>query len=77
VGAVKWEVAAVAAYMTVSQIIVTKETRSFHFPGRGMVREVDANLGIDKLTHAFNGYLIAEGCRRASSARPASTAAAR
>ena len=60
VGAVKWEVAAIAAYMTASQIIVTKGTRSFHFQDEGWFGKSTANLGVDKLTHAFNAYLLTE-----------------
>lgn len=59
-GAVKWEVAAIAAYMTVTQIIVTKETESFHFQDEGWFGKNTKNLGVDKLTHAFNTYLITE-----------------
>lgn len=59
-GAAKWEAGAIFAYMTVSQIAVTKETRSFHFQDEGWFGKNTANLGVDKLTHAFNSYLLAE-----------------
>ncbi|WP_336958803.1 DUF2279 domain-containing protein [Sphingobium aquiterrae] len=58
--AVKWEVGGVFAYMTVSQLIVTKETTSFHFQDEGWFGRNTTNLGVDKLTHAFNAYVITE-----------------
>lgn len=60
IGAVKWEVGAIFAYITVSQIIVTKEVESFHFQDEGWFGKSTENLGVDKLTHAFNSYVIAE-----------------
>jgi len=58
--AVKWEVGGILAYMTVTQIAVTKDTESFHFQNEGWFGKDTTNLGIDKLTHAFNSYLLAE-----------------
>ena len=80
-GAVKWEVAGVAAYMTITQAIVTKETRSFHFQDEGWFGRNTANLGIDKLTHAFNAYLLTEALtarieRKSGPARGAALTAA-
>lgn len=60
VGAVKWEVAGIAAYMTITQIAVTHETTSFHFQDEGWFGKSTTNLGVDKLTHAYNSYLLAE-----------------
>jgi hypothetical protein len=60
VGAVKWEAGALFAYMTVTQLIVTKKTESFHFQNEGWFGKNTTNLGVDKLTHAYNSYLIAE-----------------
>ena len=59
-GAVKWEVGGILAYMTVTQALVTKETRSFHFQDEGWFGKDTTNLGVDKLTHAFNSYLLTE-----------------
>jgi hypothetical protein len=60
VGAAKWEAAGLFGYMTVTQIAVTKGTRSFHFQDEGWFGKDTTNLGIDKLTHAFNSYMLAE-----------------
>ena len=60
VGAVKWEVGAIFAYMTVTQLIVTKETQSFHFQDEGWFGKDTKALGMDKLTHAFNTYMFAD-----------------
>lgn len=60
VGAVKWEAGSLFAYMTVTQVAVTKGTRSFHFQNEGWFGKDTTNLGIDKLTHAFNSYMLAE-----------------
>lgn len=58
--AAKWEAGGIFAYMTVTQIAVTKGTRSFHFQNEGWFGKDTTNLGIDKLTHAFNSYMLAE-----------------
>jgi hypothetical protein len=60
VEAAKWETAAIFGYMTATQIAVTKGTRSFHFQDEGWFGKNTTNLGIDKLTHAYNSYLLAE-----------------
>lgn len=60
VGAVKWEAGALFAYMTATQIAVTKKTEGFHFQDEGWFGKDTTNLGVDKLTHAYNSYLIAE-----------------
>ena len=61
VGAVKWEVAGVAAFITATQTtVLAKGARSFRFKDEGWFGKSTANLGVDKLAHAFNAYLIAE-----------------
>jgi hypothetical protein len=60
VSAAKWEAGGIFAYMTVTQIAVTKGTRSFHFQNEGWFGKGTTNLGVDKLTHAFNSYMLAE-----------------
>jgi len=60
VAAAKWETAAIFGYMTATQIIVTKDTESFHFQDEGWFGKDTTNLGIDKLTHAFNSYMLSE-----------------
>jgi hypothetical protein len=57
---VKWETAAILAYMTITQAIVTKEVRSFHFQDEGWFGKNTKTLGMDKLTHAFNAYILAD-----------------
>ncbi len=62
---VAWETAAFAAYLTA--INVTKLTevgaRPFHFQNEGYFGKSTYNLGIDKLAHAYDTYLIAEVMR--------------
>ncbi|MDI1297006.1 MAG: DUF2279 domain-containing protein [bacterium] len=79
-GAAKWETIGLFAYITATQAYLTKSTTSFHFSNEGWFGRDTKNLGIDKLTHAFNSYLFAEflGARiarksedRASAAAPA------
>lgn len=59
---VKWEVAGIAAWMTginaykVSEVGVT----SFRWQNEGWFGKDTDNLGIDKLTHAFNSYWLAD-----------------
>ena len=60
VHAVIWETAAIFAYMTVTQAIVTDETQSFHFQNEGWFGKDTKALGMDKLTHAFNAYIMAD-----------------
>ncbi len=57
---VKWEAGALLAYMTITQAIVTKDTQSFHFQDEGWFGKDTKALGMDKLTHAFNAYMIAD-----------------
>jgi hypothetical protein len=59
-GAAKWEALGLFAYITASQAYWTDATTSFHFKDEGWFGRNTNNLGIDKLTHAFNAYLFAE-----------------
>ncbi|MGC4251838.1 MAG: DUF2279 domain-containing protein [Sphingobium sp.] len=79
-GAAKWETLAIATFITASQAATIGGTTSFHFKDEGWFGKNTNNLGIDKLTHAFNAYLFAEflGARiarksgdRAAAAAPA------
>ena len=58
--AVKWEALGLFAYVTAAQTYWTHDTTSFHFKDEGWFGRDTTNLGIDKLTHAFNAYLITE-----------------
>lgn len=60
IGAAKWEALGLFAYITATQAYWTGDTTSFHFKDEGWFGKDTNNLGIDKLTHAFNGYLFAE-----------------
>ncbi|NWK94791.1 DUF2279 domain-containing protein [Sphingobium lactosutens] len=59
-GAAKWETLGLFAYITATQAYWTDDTTSFHFKDEGWFGRNTNNLGIDKLTHAFNAYLFAE-----------------
>ncbi|MDX3908657.1 MAG: DUF2279 domain-containing protein [Sphingobium sp.] len=59
-GAVKWEVGGIFAYTTVTQIIVTEGTRSFHFQDEGWFGRDTKALGLDKMAHAYNAYIMTE-----------------
>lgn len=62
VGAVKWELAAVLAYMTAVNVAKIADTgvRDFEFRDEGWFGTDTINLGIDKLSHAHNSYVLAE-----------------
>ncbi len=60
IGAAKWETLGLFAYITATQAYWTDDTESFHFKDEGWFGRNTNNLGIDKLTHAFNAYLFAE-----------------
>lgn len=60
IGAAKWETLGLFAYITATQAYWTDDTTSFHFKNEGWFGRDTNNLGIDKLTHAFNAYLFAE-----------------
>jgi hypothetical protein len=59
-GAAKWETLGIMAYTTTIQTQLTHLNTGFHFHDEGWFGRDTANLGIDKLTHAFNGYLFSE-----------------
>lgn len=60
-GTIKTELAILAIYMGAQTIPkLTKETTSFHFKDEGWFGKNTTSLGMDKLTHAFNTYLIAD-----------------
>ena len=56
----KWEAVGIMAYTTTIQTQLTNLNTGFHFHDEGWFGRDTANLGIDKLTHAFNGYLFSE-----------------
>lgn len=61
VGTVKWELAGVVAYLTAINIKkVIDEPAPFHFKKEGWFGDDTAFLGVDKLTHAFNAYVLTE-----------------
>lgn len=58
---VKWEVAGLAAYLTaINAGKVIKDPQSFRFHNEGWFGKSTSNVGVDKFTHAYNSYLIAE-----------------
>lgn len=60
-GAVGTELALLSAYIGVQTVPkLFKPTTSFHFRDEGWFGKDTHNLGVDKLTHAYNTYLIAE-----------------
>ena len=60
IGAAKWETIGLFAYISATQAYWTDGTTHFHFKDEGWFGKDTNNLGIDKLTHAFNAYLFAE-----------------
>ena len=60
-GSVGTELAILSAYVGAQSIPkLFKPTTSFHFKNEGWFGRDTHNIGVDKLTHAFNTYLIAE-----------------
>lgn len=60
-GAVKWELAALAAYFTTINLPkVIKDPQPFRFVDEGWFGRDSFTLGVDKMAHAFNTYLLAE-----------------
>lgn len=59
---VKWEVAGIAAWMTAINTYKVSEVgvSGFHWQNEGWFGKDTTNLGIDKLTHAFNTYWLAD-----------------
>ncbi len=61
VGAVKWELGAFAAYFVAVNVKkVIDEPQSFRFQDEGLFGRDTRNLGVDKLAHAWNTYLISD-----------------
>ncbi len=61
VGAVKWELGAFAAYFVAANVKkVIEEPQSFRFQDEGLFGRDTNNLGVDKLAHAWNTYLISD-----------------
>lgn len=60
-GTIKTELAILFVYMGAQSIPkFFKKTAPFHFKDEGWFGKDTANIGMDKLTHAFNTYLIAD-----------------
>ncbi len=60
-GAVGTELALLSAYVGAQSIPkLFKPTTGFHFKDEGWFGKDTHNIGVDKLTHAYNTYLIAE-----------------
>lgn len=61
VGAVKWETIGIAALLTATNIEkVIDDPQSFRFQDEGLFGKDTGTLGVDKLAHAYNTYLISE-----------------
>lgn len=61
VGAVKWELGAVAAYYTATNAHKLFESPTApHFFTEGWFGKRTDNLGVDKLAHAYSGYVVSE-----------------
>jgi hypothetical protein len=62
VESVKWELGAVVAYMTAINLVklADKGSAGFSFQDEGFFGRNTVNLGIDKLSHAHNSYVLAE-----------------
>lgn len=61
VGSVKTELLVFLGYFGVmSGNKLFKDTKPFHFKNEGWFGKDTDNIGVDKLTHAFNTYLLAE-----------------
>ncbi len=60
-GTIKTELAILFVYIGAQSIPkLFKKTAPFHFKDEGWFGKDTANIGMDKLTHAFNTYLIAD-----------------
>lgn len=60
-GAIKWELGALLGYLTIIDARkVILHPQGFRFQDEGWFGRNTNNLGVDKLTHAFNSYLLAE-----------------
>jgi hypothetical protein len=58
---IKWEALAGLGYFTaVNSHKLFEETRPLHFKSEGWFGKSTENIGVDKLTHAFDSYILAE-----------------
>ncbi|MEH3107678.1 MAG: DUF2279 domain-containing protein [Sphingomonas fennica] len=57
---VRTEMVALTAYMTAINAIKAERIGAFHFKKEGWFGRSTENVGVDKLTHAFNTYVLAE-----------------
>jgi hypothetical protein len=58
---IRWETLGLLGYFTVvNSPKLFKPMESFHFENEGWFGKSTLNLGVDKLTHAFDSYLLAE-----------------
>lgn len=62
VGAIKWELGAAFAWVTAINVakVGRDGSRGFHFQKEGWFGRDTINLGMDKLTHAWNTYWITD-----------------
>lgn len=61
VGRIKWETLSLLGYFTlVNSPKLFKPMDPFHFKNEGWFGKSTLNLGVDKLTHAFDSYALAE-----------------
>ena len=62
IGAVKWEALGIAAYITATNMekLIRVGGRGFSFQDEGWFGLDTHNLGVDKLSHAYNAYLFSE-----------------
>ena len=59
VGAVKWELGGLAAILTATNVpVVLRESQSFRFKSEGFFGKDTSNIGVDKLAHAWNTYML-------------------
>lgn len=60
-GAVKWELIGSVAYLTFNNVnVIAGETQSFRFVDEGFFGRNTGQLGVDKLSHAWNGYVFTD-----------------
>lgn len=61
VGAIKWELAAVAAYYTaINGTKLWENPTSPHFHSEGWFGKSTPDVGVDKLAHAYSAYVVSE-----------------
>lgn len=60
-GAVKWETLGLAAYLTAINLPgLLKHSSDFDFEDEGLFGDGTANLGMDKVAHAYNAYVLSD-----------------